>query len=526
MVSSVGVLVFLRRRRAKRSRSGKHVGLTEIPESNKPLNPEPDMPIIPEKRSKVETLLGNFQLTNTKLQNLMTVLDQEMCKGLNGAPRSEADIKMFPTFVRPLSGGSGKGNLLVLDLGNTHLKASLVNLEGTNAQILWSLGYPIPDDKECGTVGQLFDFMADCTNAFIKEENLSGKIPLALIVGFPCKHTSVGKDCLVKWTKEVRYSGTDHGDLYTLLLKAVDRRAKQKSGVPRSLDNLRKLKIAAFVNDAVSTLVSVAFNNSDCKIGLVVDSGFNACYVEDWTHVEMDNTADKNPREMIINTELGALGENGCLDFFRTAYDKELDEYSSSPGTQILEKMVGGRYIGEIVRLVLKRMTQTDLLFGTVPLTCDLFRKDNITTGCVIIIEGDTKEPHKKTSGVLDGLGVTYYTDDDLKTVRLVCRAVCERAAYLAAASLATLVNHINQPEVVVVVDGYLYQNHPHFRDLMYSKTLELLDPGLKFYLESPICDRAVGAARIAAASVSSRHKQTVTPDALARHFQSALNFG
>ncbi|XP_070201017.1 hexokinase-like [Littorina saxatilis] len=183
--------------------------------------------------------------------------------------------------------------------------------------------------------------------------------------------------------------------------------------------------------------------------------------------------------------------------------------------------MVGGRYIGEIVRLVLKGMTKTHLLFGTVPLTSDLFRKNGITTGCVIIIEGDTDEPYKKTSGVLDGLGVTYYTDDDLKTVRLVCRVVCERAACLTAASLAILVNHINQPEVTVVVDGYLYQRHPRFHNMMYSKTLELLNPGLKFYLESPICDRAVGAARIAAASVSSRHRQTVTPDALSSNESS-----
>ena len=34
---------------------------------------------------------------------------------------------------------------------------------------------------------------------------------------------------------------------------------------------------------------------------------------------------------MIINTEWGAFGDNGCLDFMRTAIDKEIDDVSINP---------------------------------------------------------------------------------------------------------------------------------------------------------------------------------------------------
>lgn len=39
--------------------------------------------------------------------------------------------------------------------------------------------------------------------------------------------------------------------------------------------------------------------------------------------------------QVIINTEWGAFGDNGCLDFVRTEYDRELDTFSINPGKQL-----------------------------------------------------------------------------------------------------------------------------------------------------------------------------------------------
>ena len=39
--------------------------------------------------------------------------------------------------------------------------------------------------------------------------------------------------------------------------------------------------------------------------------------------------------QVLINTEWGAFGDNGCLDFIRTEYDRELDTYSINPGKQM-----------------------------------------------------------------------------------------------------------------------------------------------------------------------------------------------
>lgn len=41
------------------------------------------------------------------------------------------------------------------------------------------------------------------------------------------------------------------------------------------------------------------------------------------------------PRHVIINTEWGAFGSDGALDFLRTSHDKQLDADSINPGLQM-----------------------------------------------------------------------------------------------------------------------------------------------------------------------------------------------
>lgn len=66
---------------------------------------------------------------------------------------------------------------------------------------------------------------------------------------------------------------------------------------------------------------------------------------------------------MIINAEWGAFGEQGTLDFIVTEFDRDIDENSINPSKQILEKMISGMYMGELVRLVLEKLTNAGLLF-------------------------------------------------------------------------------------------------------------------------------------------------------------------
>lgn len=39
--------------------------------------------------------------------------------------------------------------------------------------------------------------------------------------------------------------------------------------------------------------------------------------------------------QVMINTEWGALGDDGCLDFVKTEYDRQVDKHSINPGRQM-----------------------------------------------------------------------------------------------------------------------------------------------------------------------------------------------
>jgi len=72
----------------------------------------------------------------------------------------------------------------------------------------------------------------------------------------------------------------------------------------------------------------------------------------------------ENKYNMLINTEWGAFGEGGVLDFVQTEFDRILDKNSLNPTKQLFEKMLSGMYMGELSRLVLEKLIDNGLLFS------------------------------------------------------------------------------------------------------------------------------------------------------------------
>ena len=44
---------------------------------------------------------------------------------------------------------------------------------------------------------------------------------------------------------------------------------------------------------------------------------------------------EEGPSQMVVNTEWGAFGDNGELEFIRTEYDHEIDRNSINKGRQL-----------------------------------------------------------------------------------------------------------------------------------------------------------------------------------------------
>lgn len=67
----------------------------------------------------------------------------------------------------------------------------------------------------------------------------------------------------------------------------------------------------------------------------LIGTGTNACYMERLENVETWTGDLDDPQQVIINTEWGAFGDNGCLEFLRTSFDHQIDEVSLNKGKQL-----------------------------------------------------------------------------------------------------------------------------------------------------------------------------------------------
>ena len=96
----------------------------------------------------------------------------------------------------------------------------------------------------------------------------------------------------------------------------------------------------------------------------------------------------------------------------------------------------------------------------------------------------DKPDDFNNCRAVLEELGFNDATDADCANVRYVCECVSRRAASLAAAGVAVLLNRINEESVTVAVDGSVYRFHPHFHNLMVEQISHLIKPGIKVRIQ------------------------------------------
>ncbi|KAK8403190.1 hypothetical protein O3P69_000998 [Scylla paramamosain] len=303
------------------------------------------------KTLTVKDICQELVLNHEAIKEVCSCLQEEINRGLGKDSNPEATIKCFPTYVRELPNGKENGRFLALDLGGTNFRVLLIEL-GAKCT-MDSRIYAVPQPIMVGPGDGLFDHIAECLASFIKERDLGTELlPLGFTFSFPCKQEGLTKARLACWTKGFKCPGVEGRDVVELLKQAIARRGDVR------------IKICAVLNDTTGTLMSCAWKNHNCRIGLIVGTGTNACYMEKLEKVELWDGSTDEPPQVIINTEWGAFGDNGCLDFVRTEYDNTIDRESINPGRQLYEKMISGMYMGEIARQVLVRLVSDGLLFG------------------------------------------------------------------------------------------------------------------------------------------------------------------
>ncbi|XP_047525152.1 hexokinase type 2 isoform X2 [Pieris napi] len=436
---------------------------------------------LPQIREECEV----FHMSDKQIREIMSRLHNDLIKGLGKDTHPNSIVKCWNTYIQDLPNGKERGKFLALDLGGTNFRVLIINL-GENHFDMKSKIYAIPTHIMTGTGLALFDHIAECLSNFMKENDVyKERLALGFTFSFPLRQLGLTKGLLQRWTKGFSCSGVVGEDVVQGLKDAIARRGDLK------------LSVMGILNDATGTLMSCAFKNPHCRIGIIIGTGSNACYVEKTENCELFDGEPGKP-ELLINTEWGAFGDDGTLDFVRTEFDREIDTKSINPGKQIQEKMISGMYMGELVRLALVKYTHMGLLFGGRGSDL-LFQRGSFYTKYVSEIESDKPGDFTSCMDVLEELGLSHATEADMAGVRHVCECVSRRAAHLVSAGIATLLNKMNEPRVTVGIDGSVYRFHPHFHALMCEKIAQLVRPGIQFDLMLSEDGSGRGAALVAA---------------------------
>ncbi|KAG7516707.1 hexokinase-2-like [Solea senegalensis] len=423
--------------------------------------------IPPDKLSQVQTHLQPFHLSLEKLADISCRLNKSLILGLGKHSHHRAAVKMLPTFVRATPDGTEKGDFLALDLGGTNFRVLHVRVCEDEQQVLKmdSQICSIPQEMMLGPGEQLFDHIASCLSDFIDAQNLKGQtLPLGFTFSFPCEQLEIDKSILIRWTKGFNCSGVEGEDVVKLLKDAVHRRGDYDIGS------------VAMVNDTVGTMMSCGYRDQSCEIGMIIGTGTNACYMEEMKNVK--RVAGEDGR-MCINTEWGGFGDDHSLRDILTEFDLMVDNMSINPGVHIFEKMISGMYLGEIVRLVLVRLTEDKVLFQG-QISSALKTPGSFQTKFISEIE-EEDAGLENAQNILTQLELKW-DPGDVRVVRLVCDTVSSRSARLCGAALATIANRmrtsrgLDHLKTTVGVDGTVYRKHPNFSDELQA-TVRLLAP-------------------------------------------------
>lgn len=438
-------------------------------------------------RGKDEVLetLKAFDLSNEDIEEIMNLLRQDFDKGLSADEneRAESPIKMLPTYVRAIPDGTESGDFLALDLGGTNFRVLLISMHPSGEVKMESDIYPLDQALMTSDAETLFDYIAGCISLFVKKNQISDKsLPLGFTFSFPVKQLSLTSGFLIRWTKGFSATGVENEDVIKLLQEAIIR-----TGVSSTVD------VVALVNDTTGTMMSCAFSNPDVSAGVILGTGTNMCYMENLDNVPKWDGDQNEPRQVIINTEWGAFGDNGSWNHLRTKYDEQVDRESINPGMQLFEKMISGMYLGEIARLACMDLVAKNILFrGQVS---EKFKtKNSFLTKFVSDIESHERY---KIDEVLNEMKLNA-SESDIEILKQVCAAVSKRAARLAAAGIATIVKKTNRHTTTIAIDGSLFKKHPKFKHYM-EETIRQILPQTNITLMLSEDGSGKGAALIAA---------------------------
>ncbi|EKV05518.1 Hexokinase-1 [Penicillium digitatum] len=364
---------------------------------------------------------------------------------------------MLPSYNTTLPAGTEKGTYLALDVGGSTFRVALIELNGRHEEvrILKVSSVHIDEQLKMLEGTQFFDWMAGQIETILKEVGADygrGDVPLGMGLSwsFPIEQISHNRGLVIHMGKGFKASvGTVGQELGDLLIQSCRKR------------NLN-VEVAAIVNDSSAALLSRAYVDPKTRMSLILGTGTNMA-IHFPVHEIGTSKFGVRPegwfghaKHVLINTEMSMFG-GGVLP--TTRWDDMLNRTHLRPNYQPLEYMITGRYLGEIVRLIIVEATETARMFGG-ELPHSMREPYSFDTSIVACLEEDSSPSLSTSAALLQKLHAFHNQPsvDDLRFLRRISQTVSRRAAgYLATAihSMWCLRNEAEFPTPPSTVDSF-----------------------------------------------------------------------
>ncbi|KAF2236741.1 actin-like ATPase domain-containing protein [Viridothelium virens] len=384
-----------------------------------------------------------------------------------------SNICMLPSYNHTLPTGHERGTYLALDVGGSTFRVALVKLGGVGEKSMEI------KTMQCHKIGNsvrlleghaFFDWMAariqETLDGYDKSvAHGSESLPMGLSWSFPIEQTSIRSGTLLQMGKGFCAThGVQGSDLADLIMQACTKM------------NLN-VRMEAIVNDSTATLLSRAYQDNTTRMALILGTGTNAAIHLPTTALarakfgERPQSWHDKADHVLVNTEFSVFGKNILPT---TRWDDYLNITHMHPDFQPFEHLISGRYLGEIVRLIMLEATQSAGLFdGHMPES--LLQPYNLDTGILAAFESDDTPDLSKASLIFQKAHPLSTTPSyaDLLFVRQVSYLVSHRAAtYLATGihALCSLRTHseglqaATAGHINIGCNGSVIEKYPNFR--------------------------------------------------------------
>ncbi|KAI8958466.1 hexokinase-domain-containing protein [Daldinia sp. FL1419] len=449
----------------------------------------------PGLQEKLIDIENQFHITSKTLKQITQRFEEELREGLEN---EGSNIAMNVTWVLGLPSGEEVGEYVTIDLGGTNLRVCLVTLNGQGEEIkIEQHKYCVPPEIKTGTSRQLWDFIADSLDEFIKSYRLTAnrddRLPLGFCFSYPASQHSIDHGILKTWTKGFDIDGVEGEDAARQLRNVLAER------------NL-PLELVALVNDTTGAMVASAYKDPKTVVGAIFGTGCNAAYVENIGSIPKLKTTLPPDTPMAINCEYGAF-DNAHRVLPRTKYDETIDRDSPRPGEQAFEKMSAGLYLGEIFRLVVLDLHKSGLIFPGQDAT-KLSEPYKLDTGFLSGLENDPLETSR--TRLEESLNIKA-TLDEAKVTRRLAEIIATRGARLCSCGVAAICRMKGVTSGHVAADGTVANKHPKFKQRWTQALGEILDwpedrPEDPITLTSAEDGSGIGAAVISAMTLNRIH--------------------